>query len=80
MRYLVSSEVNSDEILLDTMNEVNEYIEQELKSANLYETKEPYTTDDFNILEVPNTCRACNEEIGEDSYFCSYECSKIDTE
>ena len=76
MRYLVSSEVNSDEILLDTIEEVTEYINQELKTSD----NKDYTANDFNILEVPQTCRACNEQIDESSIFCSYECSKIDAE
>jgi len=76
MRYLVSSEVNSDEILLDTIEEVTDYINQELKNAD----NKDFSAADFNILEVPQTCRACNELVDESSIFCSYECSKIDAE
>lgn len=78
MRYLVTSEINGDEELLDTMAEVNEYIEQELKNHNQYEHKEPYTEEDFSITEVPDTCRFCNDLIDDYSVYCSYECSKAD--
>ena len=78
MRYLVYSEIDGDEQLFNDIDEVNEYIAQELLNHNTYENKEPYTEDDFNITEMPETCRFCNEVIGEDSYYCSYECSKAD--
>lgn len=35
--------------------------------------------DEMDSNKEPATCGACTEEVGEDSYYCSYECSKIDT-
>ena len=50
----------------DIFREIEEYIVEQY--------------DEMDSNKQPETCRACNEEIGEDSYFCSYECSKIDAE
>ena len=51
--------------------------------STIFREIEQYIVEQFYEMDSnkqPQTCRACNEEVGEDSYFCSYECSKIDAE
>lgn len=51
--------------------------------STIFREIEEYIVEQFYEMDSnkqPETCRACNEEVGEDSYYCSYECSKIDAE
>ena len=51
--------------------------------SDIFREIEEYIIEQYYEMDSnkqPETCGACNEEIGEDSYFCSYECSKIDAE
>ena len=51
--------------------------------SDIFREIEEYIVEQYDEMDSnrqPETCRACNEEVGEDSYFCSYECSKIDAE
>jgi len=51
-------------------------------NSEIFREIEQYIIEQFDEMDSnrePATCGACAEEVGEDSYYCSYECSKIDT-
>jgi len=51
-KYKVTSEINDDVEYFNTKKEVDSYINSELKLANVYEKRSPYTKDDFNITTL----------------------------
>ena len=53
-KYKVRSEINDDIEYFNTKKEVDEYIKSELKLANVYEKRSPYTEDDFIIENTSN--------------------------
>ena len=55
MKYQVTSTINDDVEVLDSIDKVDEYISSELKLANVYETKNPYTREDFTIKPTTNS-------------------------
>ena len=51
--------------------------------SSIFREIEEYIIEQFDEMDSnrqPETCRACNELVDESSIYCSYECSKIDTE
>lgn len=50
--YKVTSFINDDVELFNTKNEVEEYIDSELRFANVHERTNPYTEDDFAVREI----------------------------
>jgi len=50
----------------DIFREIEEYIVEQY--------------DEMDSNKQTETCRACNEDVKEDSYYCSKECYKIDAE
>tara|TARA_R110000822_G_scaffold2241_5_gene10786 strand:- start:684 stop:932 length:249 start_codon:yes stop_codon:yes gene_type:complete len=51
--------------------------------SEIFREIEEYILEQYDEMDdnrAPATCRACNEIVDESSIFCSYECSKIDTE
>ncbi|MDA7514183.1 hypothetical protein N8508_00180 [bacterium] len=49
--YRVSSSMNDDVELFDLKNDVDEYIDNELRFQNIHEVADPYTDDDFSVRE-----------------------------
>ena len=52
MKYQVTSLINTDIDIVNTLEEVNELITTELEFANVYEKKQPWTEDDFFVCEI----------------------------
>jgi hypothetical protein len=53
------------------------------KDSHIFGEIEEYIVEQYDEMDKnrePETCKACNEEVKEDSYYCSKECYKIDTE
>ena len=51
--------------------------------SEIFREIEEYIVEQYDEMDKnrePETCKACNEEVKEDSYYCSKECYKIDTE
>ena len=51
--------------------------------SDIFREIEEYIVEQYDEMgknRAPETCKACNEEVKEDSYYCSKECYKIDTE
>ena len=51
--------------------------------SEIFREIEEYIVEQYDEMDnnrKVKTCRACNEELKEDSYYCSKECCKIDTE
>ena len=51
--------------------------------SDIFREIEEYIVEQYDEMDSnrePETCKACNEEVKEDSYYCSKECYKIDTE
>ena len=51
--------------------------------SEIFREIEEYIVEQYDQMDKnrePETCKACNEEVKEDSYYCSKECYKIDTE
>tara|TARA_R110000787_G_C13082600_1_gene410314 strand:+ start:59 stop:232 length:174 start_codon:yes stop_codon:yes gene_type:complete len=52
MNYKVKSQINDDIEYFNLKKEVKEYINSELKWANVHEKRSPYTVDDFIITDL----------------------------
>jgi hypothetical protein len=51
--------------------------------SDIFREIEEYVVEQYDEMDnnrKVKTCRACNEEVGDYSYYCSKECCKIDTE
>ena len=51
--------------------------------SDIFREIEEYVVEQYDEMDnnrEPETCKACNEEVAEDSYYCSKDCYKIDTE
>tara|TARA_R110001606_G_scaffold291687_1_gene439617 strand:- start:1651 stop:1899 length:249 start_codon:yes stop_codon:yes gene_type:complete len=51
--------------------------------SEIFREIEEYIVEQYDEMDNNRdieTCKACNEEVKEDSYYCSKECYKIDTE